>query len=75
MKELVEYIAQGLVDEPEQVRVREHVTPQEIALERHVAPSDMGRIIGKSGRVVNAMRILLRVAAVRRGKRASLEVH
>ncbi len=75
MKELVEYIAQGLVDEPEQVRVREQVTPQEIALELHVAPSDMGRIIGKSGRVVNAMRILLRVAAVRRGKRASLEVH
>ncbi len=75
MKELIEYVARGLVDEPEQVRVREYGTPQEVSLELHVAPSDMGRIIGKSGRVVNAMRILLRVAAVRRGKRASLEVH
>ncbi len=75
MKELIEYVAKGLVDDPEQVRVREHVSPQEIGLELHVSPDDMGRIIGKSGRVVNALRVLLRVAALRRGKRVSLEVH
>ena len=75
MKELVEYMAKNLVDDPTQVRVRETVTPQESRIDLHVAPDDMGRIIGKSGRVVNSLRVLLRVAAVRQGKRASLEIN
>lgn len=74
MKELVEYMTKNLVDDPNQVRVRETVTPQEIRVDLHVAPEDMGRIIGKNGRVVNSLRVLLRVAAVRQGKRASLEI-
>jgi hypothetical protein len=75
MKELVEYMAKNLVDDPSQVRVREMVTAQEIRVDLHVAPDDMGRIIGKNGRVVNSLRVLLRVAAVRQGKRASLEIN
>ncbi|QLQ07917.1 MAG: KH domain-containing protein [Anaerolineae bacterium] len=75
MKELVEYMAKNLVDDPSQVHVRESVTPQEIRVDLHVAPDDMGRIIGKNGRVVNSLRVLLRVSAVRQGKRASLEIN
>ncbi len=75
MKDLVEYMAKNLVDDPSQVRVRETVTSQEIRVDLHVAPEDMGRIIGKNGRVVNSLRVLLRVAAVRQGKRASLEIN
>jgi predicted RNA-binding protein YlqC (UPF0109 family) len=46
----------------------------EVILELHVAPEDMGRVIGRSGRVANAMRTLVRVAAARQGKRASVEI-
>lgn len=74
MKELVEYMAQALVDHPEQVRVEEIAGARSIIYELHVAPSDMGRVIGRNGRVVNAMRSLLRVASARSGKRATLEI-
>ena len=74
MRELVEYMAKELVDNPEQVKVRETGGSQNTTLYLHVAPDDMGRIIGKSGRVAGAMRILLRVAAIRQGKRATLEI-
>ena len=74
MKELVEYIAKALVDHPEDVRVEEIAEMRSIILELRVAPSDMGRVIGKRGRVANAMRSLLRVASTQSGKRAILEI-
>ena len=74
MKELVEYIARSLVDHPEEVEVREFVSGQHVDLELSVAKDDMGRVIGKRGRVANAIRDLLRVAAEREGKKVSLDV-
>jgi len=74
MKELVEYIALSLVDDPSQVVVTSNHEGGRQNLELHVAKDDMGRVIGKGGRVANAMRILLRVAAAREGKQASLDV-
>lgn len=74
MNAFVEYLARSLVDHPEQVEVREVQSGNRIRLELSVAREDMGRIIGKSGRVANAIRTLLRVAAERDGKQASLEV-
>jgi predicted RNA-binding protein YlqC (UPF0109 family) len=74
MKELIAYMAQALVDHPDEVRVEEVTGARSIIYELHVAPSDMGRVIGKGGRVANAMRSLLRVAATRSGKRAILEI-
>ncbi len=73
-KELVEYIAQSLVENPSEVQVKMIENANSINLELHVAPSDMGRVIGKGGRVVNALRTLVRVAAIRHGKRATLEI-
>lgn len=74
MKELVEYIARSLVDDPTQVEVTQYRRGSTIVFKLHVAKEDMGRVIGKSGRVANAMRTLLNVSAVREGKQASLEV-
>lgn len=74
MKELIEYIATSLVDDPTQVEVDEYRRGSSINLRLHVAKEDMGRVIGRRGRVANAMRILLRVAAAQEGKRASLDV-
>lgn len=74
MKELVAYLAKNLVNDPSQVKVREKVGRQSVVLELQVAPDDMGRVIGKGGRVATAMRTLLRVAAVRQGKRVTLNI-
>ncbi len=74
MKELAEYIARSLVDSPEDVEVREFVSGRRVDLELSVAKDDMGRVIGKRGRVANAIRALLRVAAEREGKQVSLDV-
>ena len=74
MQELVEYIARSLVDDPSQVRVTEVEGASMIVYELHVAPEDMGRVIGKKGRVANAMRTLLRVASARQKKPATLEI-
>jgi hypothetical protein len=71
---LIEYIARSLVDDPTEVRVTESQRRGEILLELEVAPGDMGRVIGRAGRVASAMRSLLRVAAVRRGVRANLDI-
>jgi predicted RNA-binding protein YlqC (UPF0109 family) len=74
MKELVEYMAKAVVDDPTQVAVREIEGATSTIFELSVAPDDMGRVIGKGGRVANAMRTLLRVAAVKEGKRVTLEI-
>lgn len=74
MKELIEYIALSLVDDPSQVQVRQDRAGGKIRLELRVAKEDMGRVIGKGGRVANAMRTLLRVAAAREGRQVVLDV-
>ncbi|RPI30927.1 MAG: KH domain-containing protein [Chloroflexota bacterium] len=74
MKELIEFIATSLVDDPTQVKVNQFWRGPAVTLKLHVAKEDMGRVIGKNGRVANAMRTLLNVAAAREGKQASLDV-
>jgi len=74
MKNLIEFIAKSLVDDPSQVDVSEIEGETSVILELRVAPEDMGRVIGKNGRTANAMRSLLRVVAAREGKRATLEI-
>ena len=74
LKDLVEYIAKTLVEDPSQVEVRVIEGTNSVTLELHVAPNDMGRVIGKSARIANAIRTLVRVAALRQGKRATLEI-
>ena len=74
MKELVEYIAKSIVTVPEAVKVTEETDENGLILKLEVAPEDKGRVIGKQGRVAQAMRTLLRVVAVREGKRVQLEI-
>lgn len=74
MKELVEYIARSLVDDPSQVRVSEVDGANVIIYELRVAPEDTGRVIGKKGRVADAIRTLLRAVSAQRGKPATLEI-
>lgn len=74
MKALVEYIAKSLVEHPDQVDVRESQSGNRVRLELNVEKDDMGRVIGKNGRVANSIRMLLRVAAERNGKQATLDV-
>lgn len=74
MKGLVEFMAKALVNDPDSVVVREIEGASATIFELSVAPEDMGRVIGKQGRVANAMRTLLRVAAVKEGKRVTLEI-
>ena len=74
MKELVEFIAKSLVDDPSQVYVSEIGGENSVILELRVGPEDMGRVIGKGGRTVNAMRALVRVLAAKQGKRVTLEI-
>lgn len=74
MKELVEFIVKSLVDYPDDVRVA--VVPERDAtvLELRVATADMGRVIGKSGRVINAIRTLVQVQAVKLGQNIALDI-
>lgn len=74
MKALIEYIACSLVDDPKQVSVQQGRDGDKVRIELRVAKEDMGRVIGKGGRVANAMRVLLRVAAAREGKQVTLDV-
>lgn len=74
MKELIEYIAKALVDHPEQVQVRSSEGGDRVRIELSVVQADMGRVIGKRGKVANAIRTMLRVAAEREGKQATLDV-
>ena len=74
MKDLIAFIASSLVDDPTQVQVSQFQRGPVANLRLKVAKEDMGRVIGKGGRVANAMRILLRVAAAQEGKRASLDI-
>ncbi|MBE2221477.1 MAG: KH domain-containing protein [Anaerolineae bacterium] len=74
MKELVEFIVKSLVDNPDEVRVYATEDRSETTLELSVAADDMGRVIGKNGRVINSIRTLVQVSAAKEGKRVNLEV-
>lgn len=74
MKELIEYIARSLASNPDAVVVTEEVENGRVIFRLEVAPEDKGKVIGRQGRVAQAMRILLRVAAVKDGTHAILEI-
>ncbi len=74
LQSLVEFVAQSLVDQPANVSVEKQQRGNMVNLELHVAKSDMGRVIGKGGRVANSIRTLLKVAAAREGSRVNLDI-
>ena len=74
MKELVEVIAKALVDNPEEVVVTEKGEGRNITVELHVAADDMGKVIGKQGRIAKAVRTVVRAAANKAGTKASVEI-
>lgn len=74
MRELIEYIASSMVDDPSQIEIRELRRGSQITFKLRVAKEDMGRIIGKGGKVANSIRTLLRVSAAQEGKRATLDI-
>ncbi len=74
MKELIEYIAKSIVNSPDDVVVTEEENEQGITLKLQVADDDKGRVIGKQGRIAEAMRTLVRVKAAKSGTRAILEI-
>jgi predicted RNA-binding protein YlqC (UPF0109 family) len=74
MKDLVEYIARSIVNAPDDVQVTEEEDEQGIILKLQVADDDKGRVIGKQGRIAEAMRTLIRVKAAKAGTRATLEI-
>ena len=73
-KELVEYVAKSLVDDPEAVQVTEVEDEQGSVIELHVAEDDMGKVIGRNGSVAKALRTLLKVTSARTGEPVSLEI-
>jgi len=74
MKELVEYIAKSIVNAPDDVVVTEEEDEQGKILKLQVADDDKGRVIGKQGRIAEAMRTLIRVKAAKQGTRVTLEI-
>ena len=74
MKELLTYIAKNLVDNPDEVTVTERTTDAETVFEVRVADGDMGKIIGRQGRIVKEIRILMRSVAQKNGKNVSVEI-
>ena len=74
MKELIEFIARSIVNAPDDVQVTEEENEQGIVLKLQVADDDKGRVIGKQGRIAEAMRTLIRVKAAKAGTRATLEI-
>jgi hypothetical protein len=73
-RELVEFVARSLVDRPDEVWVRESESDDGLVLELRVAQGDVGAVIGRQGRIVNALRTVLAVAGAREGRRIALEV-
>ena len=74
MQELLEYIAKELVDYPDQVDVRQVEGEKSIILELRVAPDDMGKVIGKQGRIAKAIRTVVGAAAIKENKRVMVEI-
>ncbi len=74
MKDLIEYIAKSIVNQPDSVKVTEETDEQGVILKLQVADEDKGRVIGKQGRIAEAMRTLIRVKAAKKGTKATLEI-
>jgi predicted RNA-binding protein YlqC (UPF0109 family) len=74
MKELLEQIARSLVDNPDEVSVNEVEGEQSLILELRVAEEDMGKVIGKQGRIAKAIRVVMKAAAVKDNKRVVVEI-
>ena len=74
MRELVEVLAKALVDHPEEVVVTEKETEKATVIELRVASSDMGKVIGKQGRIAKAIRVVMRAAGVRQGVKVMVEI-
>ena len=74
MKELVETIAKALVDSPDEVVVTESATEREIVLQLHVAQEDMGKVIGKQGRIAKAIRSVVKAAATKEDKKVVVDI-
>ena len=74
MKELLEYLAKSLVDNPDEVQVKLLEAEKTVVLELRVSPEDMGKIIGKQGRIAQAIITVIRAAAVKEGKRVVVEI-
>ena len=74
MKELLEYLAKSLVDKPDEVTVSQVEGERSVILELRVSPEDMGKVIGKQGRIAQALRTILKAAAVKDGKRVMIEI-
>ena len=74
MKELVEYLVKSLADHPDQVALTDNETEDSILLELKISPEDIGKIIGKNGNTINAIRTVLQAAASSQKKRVKLEV-
>ncbi len=74
MKELLEHIAKALVDDPDQVEIKQVENERLIVLELRVAPEDMGKVIGKQGRIAKAVRTVINAAAIKENKRVVVEI-
>ncbi|HZK86653.1 MAG TPA: KH domain-containing protein [Syntrophomonas sp.] len=74
MKELVEFIARALVDKPEDVKVTETDGERSLIIELRVAPEDMGKVIGKQGKIAQSIRTLTKATAAKEGKRVAVEI-
>lgn len=74
MKELLTYILQNLVDNPDEVSVTERKANGETVFQVRVAPGDMGKVIGRQGRIVKQIRILMRAVAQRKGQKISVDI-
>ena len=74
LKELLEYLAKALVDDPDAVHVEAMETETTVVLELTVAKDDVGKVIGKQGRIARALRTIVKASAVRDGKRAIVEI-
>ncbi len=74
MKDLLTYIIQNLVDHPDEVSVTERKAGDETVFEVRVADGDMGKVIGRQGRIIKEVRILMKAVAQRKGKKVSVEV-
>ena len=74
MSEIVEYVAKALVDEPDEVKVVEQEGSDRLIIRLDVADNDMGRVIGRNGRIASAIRSLLKVAAIKEDARVGLEI-
>ena len=74
MDALLEFMAQSLVDDPDAVTVTKKITSSDLTLELSVAPEDMGKVIGKRGRIAKALRLIVSAAALKTNKRVNVDI-